>query len=350
MRALHPVHHWLSLRVRLLCGLAFAIGTILPPYVPNEALAQHAEEEGPPSPQFLLVEDGFLMKSSSLTMQGSRRAYAEGIIHTVAAGENLQQIAQRYSISAETIRWANKLDEAAPVQPGDDLLILPVDGVVHTVAKGQTLAKIAEMYSVQPEAIARQNRLEGGYILAGQELIIPGGAPIVAKPTVVAQQPTTPDKKPPTKTTPSKTTLPPDEKVQPTSGTLQMPCNDCYYTQYYHPGHEAVDIQTKGGGPIFAAEDGIVIRADGREADGSVDYDQWNGGYGNVIEIDHGNGVVTLYGHNKELYVKEGDHVKRGQEIAFMGHTGRVYGATGIHTHFEVRVNGVKKNPLLYLQ
>ena len=119
-----------------------------------------------------------------------------------------------------------------------------------------------------------------------------------------------------------------------------MPCEDCNFTQYFHPGHYAVDIQERGGGPIFAAEAGTVIRAD---------YG-WDGGYGNVIEIDHGNGLVTLYGHNKELYVKKGDHVTRGQNISWMGNTGRVFGATGIHVHFEVRVNGEKKNPLLYLK
>jgi murein DD-endopeptidase MepM/ murein hydrolase activator NlpD len=125
-----------------------------------------------------------------------------------------------------------------------------------------------------------------------------------------------------------------------TAGIFQNPCNNCSITQYYHPGHYALDIQTKGDiRPIFAAEAGTVIRAE----------TGWNGGYGNVIEIDHGNGVVTLYGHNEVLYVQKGDVVTRGQEIAKMGHTGRVYGATGIHTHFEVRVNGVKKNPMLYL-
>ena len=101
-----------------------------------------------------------------------------------------------------------------------------------------------------------------------------------------------------------------------------------------------MDIQTKGGGPIFASEAGTIIKAD---------YG-WNGGYGNVIEVDHGNGLVTLYGHNKELYVEVGDTVERGQTMAWMGNTGLVYGRTGIHIHFEVHVNGVKKNPLLYLE
>ena len=76
----------------------------------------------------------------------------------------------------------------------------------------------------------------------------------------------------------------------------------------------------------------------------------WNGGYGNVVVIDHGNGIQTLYAHNKTLYVQKGDIVTRGQPIAFMGNTGLVHGPTGIHLHFEVHVNGFKKNPLIYLQ
>jgi murein DD-endopeptidase MepM/ murein hydrolase activator NlpD len=101
-----------------------------------------------------------------------------------------------------------------------------------------------------------------------------------------------------------------------------------------------VDLARNGGGPIFAAEDGVVVRAD---------YG-WNGGYGNVVEIDHGNGLVTLYAHNRELHVREGAAVRRGDVIATMGKTGRVYGRTGVHVHFEVIQNGVKKNPNLYLQ
>ena len=69
-----------------------------------------------------------------------------------------------------------------------------------------------------------------------------------------------------------------------------------------------------------------------------------------MVEVDHGNGLVTLYGHNKELYVKKGDTVSRGQTISWMGNSGLVYGPTGIHVHFEVRLNGVKKNPELYLE
>ncbi|MFA5800764.1 MAG: M23 family metallopeptidase, partial [Candidatus Peribacteraceae bacterium] len=116
--------------------------------------------------------------------------------------------------------------------------------------------------------------------------------------------------------------------------------NDCFLTQGFTPSHFGIDLTRKGGGPIFSAEAGTVVRAD---------YG-WNGGYGNVIVIDHGNGLQTLYSHNKELYVVKGDTVTRGQPIALMGNSGRVYGPTGVHVHFEVHVNGVKKSPLVYLQ
>jgi murein DD-endopeptidase MepM/ murein hydrolase activator NlpD len=287
------------------------------------------------------------MKSTSLGRQGARRAYAEGIIHTVKEGESLEKLASRYGISVQTIQWSNDLAQGAPIRPGDELLILPVDGVLHTVSRGQTLTLIAELYGIEQDAIERQNNLEGSFLLAGQELIVPGGKPIVGRPTVAVvetppgtttPEPTGPVVKP--SETPVKITAE-EFSTDPTVGVLQKPCSaSCFITQYYRAGHYALDMQERGGGPIYAAEAGTVTRAEVG----------WNGGFGNVIEIDHGNELITLYGHNKELYVKEGDTVQRGQLIAWMGNTGLVYGSTGIHTHFEVHLKGVKKNPLLYLQ
>ncbi len=332
---------WLSVRARVLCVGIFVASTFFPPYVPKAALAP--EDASQPAQQFLLVEEGFLMKSSSLTKQGARRAYAEGSYHTVKEGESLEKLASRYGISVQTIKWANDLEEGVSIQPGQELLILPVDGVLHTVKRGQTLLGIAELYSVPVEEISLQNHIAGGFIMAGQELIIPNGKPIVAAPVQVAQtqqpkpqqQPTVPATQKPGPQ------QPPEYTSAPSAGVLQKPCSDvCFVTQYFHAGHYALDLQERGGGPIYAAEAGTVVRAD---------YG-WNGGYGNVIEVDHGNGLVTLYAHNKELLVKAGDFVRRGQKIAEMGNTGLVYGATGIHVHFEVRVQGVKKNPLLYIQ
>lgn len=94
--------------------------------------------------------------------------------------------------------------------------------------------------------------------------------------------------------------------------------------------HDGVDVGAPQGTPIHASAAGVVRSAGPR------------GGYGNAVEIDHGNGVVTLYGHASELLVHPGETVSAGQEIARVGSTGR---STGPHLHFEVRVGGRPVDP-----
>ena len=98
--------------------------------------------------------------------------------------------------------------------------------------------------------------------------------------------------------------------------------------------HEGIDITGGSGTPIAAAASGTVIVAG------------WSGGYGNLVVIDHGNGISTAYGHNSSLAVSVGQSVGQGAIIAGMGTTGH---STGVHSHFEVRVNGSAVNPLDYL-
>lgn len=81
-------------------------------------------------------------------------------------------------------------------------------------------------------------------------------------------------------------------------------------------------------------------------ADGVVKFSGVNGAYGNVVDVDHGNGYVTRYAHNSRLSVRQGDLVRAGQEIAKAGSTGR---STGAHVHFEVWENGVAVNPRKFL-
>jgi murein DD-endopeptidase MepM/ murein hydrolase activator NlpD len=95
--------------------------------------------------------------------------------------------------------------------------------------------------------------------------------------------------------------------------------------------HAGIDISAPTGTPVHAASDGVVISAG------------WNGGgYGNLVLIDHGSGVVTAYAHNSSISCGPGQSVKRGDVIAKVGSTGY---STGPHCHFEVRVNGAPKNP-----
>jgi len=95
--------------------------------------------------------------------------------------------------------------------------------------------------------------------------------------------------------------------------------------------HKGVDLSAPTGSDIFAAMDGVVIA--------SARHKQ----YGNFVAVDHGNGVVTLYAHCSRNFVQEGDLVRRGQKIAEVGRTGN---ATGPHLHFELRLDGIPRNPL----
>ncbi len=108
----------------------------------------------------------------------------------------------------------------------------------------------------------------------------------------------------------------------------------------YHPihqvplPHEGVDIAALGGTPIMAAAKGVIIKS------------EWENGYGQMVEIDHGYGFTTRYGHASKLLVRVGQQVKRGDVIALVGNTGI---ATSSHLHYEVRVQGKPMDPLNYV-
>ena len=98
--------------------------------------------------------------------------------------------------------------------------------------------------------------------------------------------------------------------------------------------HTGMDFQAETGTPILAAAGGVVVVS------------EYNSGYGNMVEVDHGNDLLTRYAHASSVFVKKGDLVKRGQKIAAVGTTGR---STGAHLHFEVLVQGVPQDPQKFL-
>ena len=134
-----------------------------------------------------------------------------------------------------------------------------------------------------------------------------------------------------------------DKNIGGSTGTMTWPAegevtspfgwrvHPIFGTQRLHTG---IDIGADYGDAIRAADGGVVIHAD------------WMGGYGNAVIIDHGNGISTLYAHNSQLLVSEGQTVSKGQTVARCGSTGY---STGPHLHFEVRQNGSPVNPLNYL-
>ena len=103
----------------------------------------------------------------------------------------------------------------------------------------------------------------------------------------------------------------------------------------YAAMHAGVDLASPTGTPIYATADGIVDRA------------EWFGGYGNMVEIDHGKGIATRYGHMSRIAAHPGERIKRGELIGYVGSTGR---STGSHLHYEVRIDGHAVNPIPFLQ
>lgn len=245
----------------------------------------------------------------------------EVIRYTVESGETVTAISAKFGVSINTILWENQLSAYTLIRPGQTLTILPISGIRHRVVRNDTVAKIAKQYNGDAESIITFNDLgDATGLEVGTWVIIPGGRkPIVAPAYAV------------------RSLRPPASAAPTVGGTYTWPVGCRRITQYYSWRHSGVDIACPSGTAIYAADSGTVIRAQGG----------WNGGYGLMVVIDHGNGVQSLYGHNSRLYVQVGDRVEKGQAISAVGSTGR---STGPHLHFEVRVGGVRKNPISYIR
>jgi murein DD-endopeptidase MepM/ murein hydrolase activator NlpD len=256
---------------------------------------------------FLLSQNLFLkpdispiqiFSKSLATLQESRREIVE---YEVKEGDTISSISQKFSLSKETVIWANNLSENSKLKVGEKLIILPVDGVLHQVKKGETLSEIAKKYKANLKDIVYFNEISEDQIFPGDILIIPGGK------------------------------MPPSQKfVQsflPISSSFFIcPLPPCNITQGLH-WYNAVDFSNgRCGEYVLAAASGKVIFA--RYG--------WNGGAGNTIKILHPNGIITQYGHLREILVKVGQEIYQGQIVGTVGNTGRVVGITGCHLHFAV--------------
>lgn len=230
-------------------------------------------------------------------------------IYVVHEGDSFTSIAKMFDVSVNTILWANNLARGAKLAVGQTLVILPVSGIQHTVKKGDTIASVAKKYKGDPTEISTYNDIPDEDSLAvGSILIIPDGE----MPTVV-----------PVKTRPA-TSKVRNANGPSYSGYYAAPLSGYRRTQGLH-GYNGIDLGAYLGAPITAAADGDVIIA--RQGG-------YNGGYGNYVVIQHGNGTQTLYAHMLSDVVATGQHVVQGQLVGYLGNTGR---STGPHLHFEVR-------------
>ncbi|MBN1935123.1 MAG: M23 family metallopeptidase [Anaerolineae bacterium] len=289
----------------------------------RQSILPAASDEPSPSPQAVVLRQmQDLLQSPvphTIILERQRR---EVITYTVSAGDNVSTIASQFGLRPDTLIWANAELEDAPdlLYIGQVLIILPIDGVYHTVAAGDTLEAIADKFKVDVAAITgcayNGFEFEPYQISPGQTLIVPGGVKPF-KPRYV-----------------HKVTITVPDNAARGAGSFIWPVGG-YISQGFWEFHKAIDIAGAHGDIVVAADSGYVV------------YASWDStGYGNLVAIDHGNGFVTYYAHLYGFTVDVGQSVQRGQQIGARGSTGR---STGSHLHFEVRYNGVLRNPISFL-
>jgi murein DD-endopeptidase MepM/ murein hydrolase activator NlpD len=313
--------------------------------------------------------------------QGAQWSWDGGTAVTVSPGETIEAIARRHGVPASAIMQANGLTSAA-IRPGQRLVIPRYNATtnnatarapaanavaatparpqatgtsgVHVVAPGETLFKLSRTYGKSVADLARANNLPPHATLKiGDRMVIPGGRtpsgtrttarPAEAKPLAKqnprpapAVQPAetqqasvvTPTNDLPAPTAAAKTTEGPPSFRWPVKGRVIAGFGPKPNGQQ----NDGINVSVPEGTPIKAAEDGVVAYA-GNELKG----------YGNLVLIRHANGYVTAYAHAKELQVKRGDQIKRGQVIGKAGQTGNV---DAPQLHFEVRKGPTPLDPM----
>ena len=269
---------------------------------------------------------------------------ARGILtYTVESGDTLFGIAGDFGLSPESILWSNYgtlRDDPDLLSIGQRLIIPPANGVVVTVEGGDTVESIARRLKVGEAALVGEpiNLLAraSDALQVGRLVFVPGGQ----RETIVWQ-------------------LPKPVEVRVNAGGVKVysvgvcgevaiprlganvyayPVNTRYLSGYnYSASHPGLDFAGRLGDPIYAADSGTVIYAGySLGANGAPV------GYGQYVVIDHGNGYQTLYAHASQLFVRCGQQVTRGAQIAAVGSVGK---STGPHLHFELRLGGAALNP-----
>ena len=231
-------------------------------------------------------------------------------IYTVKRGDTLSGIAQKLSVSANSILDLNPTINPNKLWIGQRLKIVEPDGIFQSVDKGQALWYIAAEYFTTIKNILKYNHLKNpNMIFPGEKFFIP---------TFII-----------CKTSKRKTGV-----IWPVFGYITSPygwrINPLTHKKEFHPG---IDIGAPEGTPIFAAISGVVT------------YAGWDDGYGKMVQIFNGH-LLTRYGHMSRIDCYTGEHVQQGELIGRIGSTGL---STGPHLHFEIRINGIPYNPLGYL-
>ncbi len=264
------------------------------------------------------------------------RARGEVVEYTVRQGDSVFGIAHKFGVQPETVLWSNYdslKDDPHSLSTGMELRIPPVDGIYYQWQEDDTFAEVADQFKVDREAILAWtgNRIDltNPQVEPDEWIMVPGGqrefqqwiVPVPARSGAGVS----------TGMYGSGACTGGYEGVYGTGGFVWPTDYHTISGNDYWSGHLAIDIGVAPGGPIVAADSGVIVFA-GWAA----------GGYGYTVAIDHGNGYQTLYAHLSSVKVRCGQSVQQGQRIGFGGSTGN---STGPHLHFEVRYQGGFVNP-----
>ncbi|MRI89980.1 M23 family metallopeptidase [Aggregicoccus sp. 17bor-14] len=216
--------------------------------------------------------------------------------------------------------------------------------VRHRVAAGETVYRISLSYGLRPEELMAANGMSDPRTLAvGQELLIPGAQKAVRVAAAPDRDESEVRASPAPREAPSRVkgrATPASLSERPkvaTQGLLEWPLRGVLYGRFGKKGrepHDGIDLAAPEGTPVRTARPGHVLYAGEQK------------GYGNIVIVDHGDSLVTLYAHNQDLRVKTGQQVRGGQVVATVGQSGKT---SGPHLHFEVRRDGLPVDPLDFL-
>ncbi len=301
----------------LIIGVALApfLASTYPVFSSN---ASSKAIDSPASNQSIIVGDNVFQTDIS------QKPRDKVITYTVARGDTISTIAQKFGVSIDTIKWLNDLTGDG-ITVGDTLQILPVTGIAHKVSKGDTVYSIAKKYDMEAQKIVDFPfndfaNPETFSLVEGQILVVPDGIkpeeqPYIKRQKFIASGP-----------------------VSISSAGFTWPIRG-YVSQFASWYHMALDIAAPYGSPIVAANSGTVS---------IVNVGTYDGGYGNNVYVAGGDGYSSHYAHMSAVNVSVGQSVVAGKTvIGWMGLTGRT---TGSHLHFEISKNGTLQNPLSYLQ
>ena len=307
------------------------------PAAPPTPLPAAPTQDAVVLPDYSPVPDGSgITRRVLLDTKVPARARVVVLRYTVQQGDSVFGIAKKFDLTPETILWGNYdvlNDDPHNITPGVELNILPVDGTYYEWTDGDDLNAVAANFDADPQSILDWpgNNLDATQpdIAPGTWLIVPGGkrelktwvVPTVARSNAGVG----------TAFGPGGCTGDFSSGAVGTGAFIWPSANHYLSGNEYWSGNLAIDIATGLGDPIWAADSGVVV------------YAGWsNGGYGNMVMIDHGNGYQTLYAHLDSVRVSCGSNIAQGSGLGGAGSTGN---STGVHLHFEIRSQGGFINP-----